>query len=265
METIVIKLSGALTDEKESIEMISGYVQNLKENGQNAIIIHGGGKQINELSSSLGIESTQIQGRRVTTKEVLQILTYTIAGSINIGLVSALRSHGIRAVGITGVDGDLTISSKRKPLMINGQKVDFNLVGEIEKIDPDLIQILCSNGYTPVIGCLTWSVLEGILNINADTFATNLAVACGCNQLLVLMDPPYVRDANGDRVKELSESEFIDGISSGWIQNGMIPKLKTGFDALKAGVVNVRLTNPDGLMKETGTLLISLYVNKFTT
>jgi acetylglutamate kinase len=255
MESVIIKLSGALTDVKSSVELISKYIHDLHQNSQNAIVIHGGGKQINELGNSLGVESTQIQGRRVTTKEVLKILTYTVAGSINIGLVSALRSNGLRAVGITGIDGEITTSTKRKPLIIEGVEVDFELVGEIEQVDTDLIQVLCNNGYTPVIGCLTWSSLEGILNINADTFATKLAVSCDSKELLVLMDPPFVRDANQIRIKELTENVFFEGISSGWIQGGMIPKLKTGFDALKAGVTKVRLTNPDGLITDMGTIL----------
>jgi acetylglutamate kinase len=255
METVMIKLSGALTDVKSSVEKVSAYIQYLRKNRQNTIVIHGGGKQINELGSSMGIKSTQIQGRRITSKEVLQLLTYTVAGSINIGLVSALRSNGVHSVGITGVDGEITTSTRRKPLLIEGVEIDFELVGEIEKIDPSLIQILCINGYTPVIGCLTWSAKEGVLNINADTFATKLAVACGIKELQILMDPPYVRDANNERLKELSGVEFETGINSGWIQDGMIPKLKTGFEALNAGVVNVRLTNPDGLLTDNGTIL----------
>jgi acetylglutamate kinase len=256
MESVVIKLSGSLTDDQASIECLARHILELSSQNIHSIIIHGGGKQINELSKSLGVEIIQVQGRRVTSAETIDILSYTVAGSINISLVSSLRQLGIKAVGITGADGEVSTSIKRKPLNINGSDVDFKFVGEITELNPDLIFLLSKNGYTPVVGCLTWSEADGILNINADTFATQMAVSCASKELLVLMDPPFVRNAENKRINELSFKDFTNGISDGWIVDGMIPKLKTGFEALNAGVKTVRLTNPAGLSSDSGTNLI---------
>lgn len=255
MELVIVKLSGALTDDETQIGKVAEYINKVNRDGIRVIIVHGGGKQINKLSDTLGIPNNQVDGRRVTTPETLDVLMYTVGGSVNRNLVSILRKYGISGVGITGVDGFLSTSVRRPPLNIRGNDIDFQLVGEIEGFDTTLVEVLLENGFTPVIGCLTWAAADGVLNINADTFSTKLAVACNCKELSMLMEPEAVLNAGGQPIQKINVSEFDLGQKSGWIKDGMIPKLKTGFDALNAGVRNVRLTNPDGLLNESGTKL----------
>ncbi len=256
METILVKISGALSDDPAALDLIADYILKLRQNGVAVILVHGGGKQINTLSAKLGVEITQIEGRRVTTPEALEVLLYTVGGTLNRGLVSDLRQKGILSVGLTGGDADLTTAHRRKPLRINNMDVDFQLVGEIDEVNPSLLQMLLQAGYTPVVGCLTWSAEEGLLNINADTLSIKIASALGCSELVMLMEPESVLDAEKKRIPEMTPSYRDRGVLEGWIKDGMIPKLHTGFQALGNGIKRVRLTNPSGLFVDSGTILI---------
>ncbi|MEX0772708.1 MAG: acetylglutamate kinase [Balneolales bacterium] len=256
MEPVLIKISGNLADDETSLQKICTFAKQQIASGKPVAVVHGGGKQINELSKRLGVDVKQIAGRRVTDKAALQVMLYSVGGLVNKQLVSSFRKEGLNAVGLTGIDGNLTTSHKRPPLNINGADVDFELVGEFEDVDPELVNILLNEAFIPVIGCLTWSENEGILNINADTFAINLARAMGCGELIMLMGPQAVLDAGQAPIPELNREAWKTGVDDGWIIDGMQPKLLTGFEALENGISKVILTNPDGLEKNNGTLLV---------
>jgi acetylglutamate kinase len=255
MGPIVIKISGSLTDQPESLEHIFEFVNDCIQTARPVVIVHGGGKQINALSDKLGLPTMQVQGRRITTPETLRVLTYTVGGSVNNALVNALRLKGIAAVGINGADGELTTAHKRKPLHINGEDVDFQLVGEIDAVNPTLLHVLLNAGFVPVIGCLTWSQNEGTLNINADTFSIAIAAALNAAEIVMLMEPEAVLDSQHRPIARINSAMRDKGVQEGWINEGMIPKLHTGFLAVNAGIASVRLTNPGGLRKQRGTLL----------
>lgn len=248
----VLKLSGSLSDDPSSLDLVCRFI--LEQNSQ-VIVVHGGGKQINDMCQQLGIPVLQVAGRRVTTPETLDVLLKTVGGSLNRGLVSDLRSRGINAVGLTGADGGLTTSHKRPPLVIDGLETDFQLVGELDAVNPHVIQILMASGFVPVIGCLTWSSDHGYLNINADTFAISIASALQAEELVFLMEPEAVLDADKKPISHLKTSDFLDGVKQGWIKDGMRPKLETGFKALESGIKSVKLTNPAGLAAQKGTTL----------
>lgn len=255
MEPVVIKISGSLTDQPEQLALIFDYLEQALQQARSVVLVHGGGKQINALSDRLGVTPRQVQGRRITAAEDLEILKYTVGGSVNINLVSALRNRGIQAVGINGTDGELTTSRRREPLRIDNEHVDFQLVGEIEQVNPTLLHVLLNAGMLPVVGCLTWSPDEGPLNINADTFSINLASALAAHELVMLMEPEAVLNEKGQPVHSMDPVSYESGKKEGWIHAGMIPKLYTGFKALQAGIPTVRLTNPSGLVRNRGTVL----------
>ena len=256
MEPVIFKISGSLTDSPSQMDAIITLVQQKLDQNEPPIIVHGGGKQINELSNRLGIEVIQHEGRRVTDVETLQVLKYTISGSVNCDIVSKLRSKNIMSVGFSGVDGNLTTSERRPAIEIQGNMIDFGLVGEITKIEPKLVHLLLENGFVPVIGCLTWSKNDGILNINADTFSNQLAMATGAKELIMFMDIHAVLDENKHPISKLSFAEFQDGKRKGWIRDGMIPKLHTGFESLKNGIPIVRIGSPIGFQSGISTQLI---------
>lgn len=256
MEYIVIKISGSLTDHPQQLDAISSLVVQLSAHGDRVCVIHGGGKQINELSHRLGISPVQIEGRRVTDSSTLEVLKYTVGGAVNKNIVQNLRTYGIKAMGMTGADAHLTTAHRRAPLNINGTEIDFGLVGEIDSVDISILEQLTGSDVVPVIGCLTWSPYDGILNINADTFANSIAVALKASKMIILMEPESVRGADGTSIGKLSHSDFQTGKSEGWITEGMVPKLKTAFEALKGGVPIVRIGNPMGILEQKFTQLI---------
>jgi acetylglutamate kinase len=256
MKTQIFKLSGNLVDSDASLRALGQLIASAQALGERVIVVHGGGKQVNALSKALDVPVTQIQGRRVTDAQTIEILTHTIAGSVNLNIVSALRSAGVRAMGITGVDAHITTASRRAPLPINGVPTDFGLVAELDSVDVSSLNILLDHGIVPVIGCLTWSPDHGILNINADTFANRIALAANADALTLLMEPDQVWGADGAPLSTLSETECEVGIREGWISEGMLPKLSAGFSALSAGIRSVVLGSPTGLQTGTSTTLI---------
>lgn len=256
MEPVVVKISGNVADEPTELAAVAQWVARQTEAGQPVVLVHGGGRQINRTIERMGLPVTMVEGRRVTDAETLEVLTGVLGGLVNKHIVSEFRKTGIRAVGLTGVDGGLTTSHKRAPLVIKGEPVDFGLVGEIDSVDPVLLNTLLSTGLVPVVGCLTWSAEEGVLNINADTFANRLAVALGSQRLVAVMDVAAVLDAERQPLAALTHYDFHHGVQAGWIKDGMIPKLTTAFKALDAGLQSVLLTNARGLLEGRGTELV---------
>ncbi|MCA1803683.1 MAG: acetylglutamate kinase [Rhodothermaceae bacterium] len=220
-------------------------------------IVHGGGRQINAMSEQLGIPVRQVAGRRITDKQTMDVLLATVGGTVNRKLVSEMRRHGLQAVGLTGADGELTTAVRREPLVIDGEPIDFGYVGHILSVQPELLQTLMEQRYVPVVACLTWSEEEGMLNINADTMAIEIAGSLFARELVMLMEPEAVLDAQLNPIASLTFSEFQQGVTDGWISAGMRPKLETGFKAFRSGLERVRLTNPEGLAAGGGTILIN--------
>lgn len=248
----VLKLSGSLSDDAASLDHLCDYITTKRAQ---VVVVHGGGKQINEMCAQMGIPVMQVAGRRITTPETLDVLLKTVGGSLNRGLVSDFRNRGINAVGLTGADGGLTTSHKRPPLTIDGVETDFQLVGELDAVDPSILQVLLSGGFVPVIGCLTWSKDHGYLNINADTFAISIANALHADELVFLMEPEAVLDDEKHPLSHITMNDFLEGVKLGWITDGMRPKLETGFKALESGIKRIKLTNPAGLAQQKGTIL----------
>ena len=253
MSTILIKLSGNVVADSNALDRLAEYIHNRRETGDQLVLVHGGGKQINELSRELNLPVHQVAGRRVTNEQALEVLLYTVGGKINRELVAFFRNNDISSVGITGIDGELTTAFRRPPLDIDGEPVDFGLVGEMESVDRALVEHLLKGGYLPVIGCLTWSAEHGILNINADTFSIRIALALQVSELIMLMDPPAVLDGGGKPIPVMRRSDWQRGLQQGWITDGMKPKLLTAFEALDKGVASVLLANADTLAAGGGT------------
>ena len=256
MQTLVIKLSGNIIADPSAPQKLAAYVQRQQQAGRRVVISHGGGRQINELSTRLSVPVRQIAGRRITDEAAREVLLYTVGGKANRELVAGLRSCGIAAVGLSGVDGGLTTATRRAPISIEGETIDFGWVGEIESVDTTVAETLLKAHFVPVIGCLTWSADHGILNVNADTFALHLALGLQACELVTLMEPEGVRDAAGNTLSMCTRDDWKRGLQQGWIRDGMKPKLQTAFEALEKGVPSVLLTNPEALLAGGGTRLV---------
>lgn len=257
MKTVVIKISGTVASDGLALDRLATFIKKLIQSNKRVIITHGGGQQINLLSQRLGLGIRQVAGRRITDDAAREVLLYTVGGKVNRDLVGAMRSNDISAVGISGIDGFLTTSIRRPPIEIDGDMVDFGLVGEIVQTDTNLLSVLLDVGMVPVVGCLTWSEEEGALNINADTFSIQIALSIKANELIMLMEPPAVLDENGEPVERLTAAMWRRGLREGWVTNGMKPKLLNAFKALDSGINRVRLASVASLLENGGTVLVS--------
>jgi acetylglutamate kinase len=255
MESILVKISGNVVDDPEQLTQLAVWLTQQQAKGRSIVVVHGAGKQMNLYSERMGLDVNMLEGRRVTNKETLELITGVMGGIVNKTIVDRFRRHSISAVGLSGADATISTAHKRAPLSINGEMVDFGYVGEIDHMDTSLIKALIQSEHIPVIASLTWSPKDGILNVNADTFANRLALALQCSSMIALMDVPAVRDAFGIDIPGLNKLEFEQGVAEGWIKDGMIPKLTSAFAAIDNGLPQIVLTNVDGLLLGKGTTL----------
>ncbi len=252
---LLVKLGGELIEDSQQIELIASGIRKKQQAGYGVILVHGAGAQIKTWCERLGVPVLKKYGRRVTDRETMDIMQAVVAGVVNPKLISGLRTAGVNALGLTGVDAGITTSIKRKPLTYGDETVDYGLIGEIENVDVNILKLLIANNITPAIACLTWSESEGILNINADTLARKIAAALTDSELVLLSSVDGVFDQHNQALENLGRQEWQNGVKDGWITTGMQPKLENGFAALDEGAQSVRITNPAGWNDGLGTTL----------
>src|SRR5882724_3767564 len=181
-QTFVVKLSGKATENHDNLNSLAEELALLHQVGIRISVVHGGGKQLSELATKLGIEQTIIEGRRVTDDATLEMAKMIFAGKINTDILSALRHRGVEAVGLSGVDGNIVHAERRPPKEImnretgESEEVDFGHVGDIIQIDSRLLTVLLDQGYLPVISSLGADDEGTVFNINADTIASEIAI-----------------------------------------------------------------------------------------
>ena len=208
-------------------------------------MIHGGGKQLNELAGKLGVVQTVVQGRRVTDDDTLELAKMVFRGKINTEILAEFRRRGIHAVGLSGVDGGVVRAEKRPPTDIvdratgETETVDFGHVGDVVEIDTTLITTLLDSEYLPVISSLGADDDGRIFNINADTIAAEIAVKLGAEKLILLTDVNGIYLQEGDETTKLSRMTTDQAkamIAEGRATGGMIPKLENLISLLSRGV-----------------------------
>lgn len=222
------------------------------------ILIHGGGTILSEFARSLNIETQMVDGRRVTTEEILKLAVMTYAGLVNKEIVVRLQALGIDAFGVTGADADLVRSEKR--LVKNN--IDYGLVGDIKKVNVRLINEFLSKGYVPVFASITHNGKGQLLNTNADSIAGEVAKALTCDYNVRLV---YCFDKKGVLYDERDENSIINTLNyidfqrykeKKVITGGMLPKLDNAFKSLSAGVKEVIITCASNVnCEEFGTRL----------
>lgn len=219
----------------------------LQKQGTPIVIVHGGGSTITQWLDKQGVETTFVEGRRVTNEESLEIVTAVLCGLINKKLVALINARGGRAVGISGVDAMLVQADVRDS--------DLGLVGEVESVDSSLIQHLLDGGYIPVVSPVSSNAraVEATLNVNADTVAAAVAGTLGAERLIFLTDVPGVLDEDANTIRVLTPSQVGSLIESEVISGGMVPKVEACIDAL-AYVGKAQIA--DG--RETGVLMHAL-------
>jgi acetylglutamate kinase len=238
--TFVVKYGGhAMGDEQAARDFAEDIVL-LKAVGINPVVVHGGGPQIGAMLDKLGVESTFVDGLRVTDAETAKIAEMVLSGAINKQLVGWLTNAGGKALGISGKDGQLVTATKaerttRDPDSNIEKAVDLGFVGEPSKVDTGVIDTAVQSGLIPVIAPIAAGEDGATYNINADTMAGAIASALGAARLFLLTDVAGVLDKQGALISDLDPAKIDALKADGTIAGGMIPKLETCVNAVEAG------------------------------
>ncbi len=240
-KVFVIKVGGSVLKKPEVLDSVAEDIGVLSQLGVSVVVVHGGGPQATELSRQLGHEPTMIAGRRVTGDKDIDIVKMVFAGRLNLDLTSALEEGGTRAVGLSGADASFMRARRRPPSTPPGadQQVDWGHVGDLEHVDPAIIYHLLGGGYVPVICSLATDGQGNVLNVNADTVATSVAVALKAEKLMFLSDTNGLLDDSSDPESTLSyvtPEEIEARKKSGQISGGMLPKIDACLTAVRGGV-----------------------------
>ena len=215
------------------------------------VLVHGGGRLATTMAERLGVETQMIDGRRVTDKETLDIVTMVYGGLVNKQVVAQLQTMGVNAIGMTGVDGGWMKSVKR-PIK-NG--IDYGYVGDVVDVNGQHLRTLLDNGLTPVIAPITYSAEGALLNTNADTVASQTAISLAPDVQLtfcfekagVLSNP----DNESSLIARITPESYTQLKADGIISGGMIPKIDNAFAALQEGVQTVRITHASNILGGT--------------
>jgi acetylglutamate kinase len=249
-KTFVIKYGGSAMVEENLREIFARDVLLLKFVGINPVIVHGGGKHINRMLETLNVSTEFVGGLRKTTEEVMHVVEMVLSGDINKDIVALINKHSgedIFAVGLSGRDGRLLRARKigrdyfLNKLGIEPPSADIGFVGEITKVNTQLLETLMENNYIPVIAPIGVGEKGEAYNINADVAAAAVAKALRAEKLIFLTDTEGVKDKNGKLIKKLKDDRIEELIRDGTISGGMIPKVRSSIEALKGGVKKVHI------------------------
>ena len=239
-KTILIKFGGHAMGKADYVNAFAADIALLDQVGARPVVVHGGGPQIGEMLKKLQIESSFIDGLRVTDEATVSIVEMVLAGGINKALVAAIASAGGRAVGVSGKDGGL-ITARKLMVMAKAsdsaiqQAVDLGFVGEPSHVDVTVLNALMQHHLIPVVAPVGGGEDGKTYNINADTAAGAIAAALNATRMLMLTDVIGVLDQNGKLISSLTISQAEALIHNGTISGGMIPKVKTCIDAVQGG------------------------------
>ncbi|MFS3136449.1 acetylglutamate kinase [Gluconacetobacter sacchari] len=239
-DTIVVKYGGhAMVD--DSLSNAFGHdIALLKLVGINPVVVHGGGPQISAMLTRLQIPSTFVDGLRITDAAMVDVIEMVLAGKVNKQVAGLINQAGALAVGISGKDGGLITARRLRRKVRDADSqieevLDLGFVGEPVRIDPRVLYALSGSGLIPVVAPVGIGEMGETYNINADTAAGAIAGAVNATRLLMLTDVPGVLDESGVLIPELTAEEAKRGIANGMISGGMIPKVETCLEAVRAG------------------------------
>jgi acetylglutamate kinase len=247
-KTLVIKYGGhAMVDERLK-ENFALDVILMKYIGLNPVVVHGGGPQINEMLDKLRIRSTFVDGMRVTDQPTMDVVEMVLVGKVNKEIVNLIQLHGGRAVGLSGKDGGLIRAKKlymqkKREADLPPEIIDIGAVGEVDAIQPGVIESLDRGGFIPVIAPVGVGAAGETYNINADLVAGKVAGALRAEKLVLLTDVEGIQDREGNLLSTLRKADIPGLVERGVIGGGMIPKVQCALDALDDGVKKVHIVD----------------------
>ena len=268
-KVFVIKAGGEIFTDAATTNAFMEQVGILHQVGIRVVLIHGGGPQSTELASALGLDSTFVDGRRVTDGASLDVATMVLNGQINTRILAACRDLKIPAVGMSGVDAGMIRAHKRPPVERDGEDdLDFGFVGDIDAVDSDVLRKQLDNGLMPVVSPISCDESGTVLNINADTVAAAIAAELDAEKLLLATGAAGILedvDDPGSLISYIDRAALKKLVASGSIADGMLPKAAAIDAALANGVQRVHVIShnlPDSILLEvftnegTGTLVV---------
>jgi len=268
-KVFVIKAGGDAFLTPESTRALMEQIGILHQVGIRVVLVHGGGPQSTALSKRLGLSTQMVEGRRVTDAATLEVSTMVLNGEINTRIVAVCRALSIPAIGLSGVDGGLIKATKRPPVQVGGQTVDYGFVGDILGIDTSILLKQIDNDLVPIVSPLSADDHGTLLNINADTVAAMIACELKAEKFVMATGEPGILDSLEDPRSLIS---YVDRAGlrrlrdEGKISGGMLPKAAAIERALSGGVPRVHVISyaqPDSLLLEvftnegTGTLVVN--------
>lgn len=249
----VVKIGGNVIDDPV---VLKRFVAGFAAMPGAKILVHGGGKVATRLAQKLELKVQMVDGRRITDKGTLDVVTMVYAGLVNKQLVAGLQAAGCNALGLSGADGNAVTARRRNP-----EPIDYGFVGDIEKVDHELLGKLLETGITPVFCAIMHDGQGTLLNCNADSVAS--AVALGAARIAptelvfcfeksgVLRDP----DDETTLIREITAGSYAALKAGGIVSKGMIPKVENALKAVANGVRSVTIKHSDNLLNETGTMI----------
>ena len=247
----IIKIGGNIIDNPTEL---ASFLADFAALEGKTILVHGGGKSATKLAQNMGLVPIMIDGRRITDAPMLEVVVGVYAGQINKEIVARLQANGLNAMGFSGVDGNLIVSDKR-----NHPTIDYGFVGDVKKVNTNLLASLLDNGITPVFCAITHDGKGQLLNTNADTIASELAIALSAIYDVTLTycfeKPGVLFDAEDDNsVIEAIHPDLYSKLKAEQaIHSGMIPKLDNCFNSLSKGVQQIRIGHHRMLQNKTAT------------
>lgn len=250
----VVKVGGAVVEDEEQLAQLLNDFAAIEGN---KVLVHGGGRRATKVAASLGIESKMVNGRRITDRDMLEVVTMVYGGLVNKNVVARLQTNGVNALGLTGADMDV-LRSRKRPVK---DGIDFGYVGDVERADGKALQTLIEAGIVPVMAPLTHDGKGNILNTNADTIAGETAKALApfydvtliysFEKKGVLANP----DDDDSVIPTITPADFERYKADGTVAGGMIPKLENAFAAIDAGVGRVIITLASAIDGKHGTVI----------
>ncbi|MBR4940200.1 MAG: acetylglutamate kinase [Burkholderiaceae bacterium] len=241
----IVKVGGKIVEEPETL---AALLRDFSSIDGYKMLVHGGGRSATKVAAQLGIETTMVDGRRVTDTEMLNVVTMVYGGLVNKNIVAGLQGNGVNALGMTGADMNI-IHSEKRPV----KTVDYGWVGDVKEVNGAALASLIKSGVVPVIAPLTHDKAGHMLNTNADTMAgecaKGLAKIFDVHLVFCFEKAGVLRDENDDNsvVTEIDRATYAQLLEDGIVSGGMIPKLDNAFEAISSGVSEVIITKASAL------------------
>jgi len=261
--TIVIKYGGHAMVDKQLKEDFARDVTLMKFIGLNPVVVHGGGPQINSVLERMGIRPKFVRGMRLTDEPTMDVVEMVLGGKVNKSIVAQINQQGGRAVGLSGKDGGLILATKLHIVHQENENtppeiIDPGLVGQVENIDPSIINTLTQQGFIPIIAPVGAGACGETYNINADLVASRIAMALAAGRLIFLTDVDGVLDGSGELISSIAAQDIHKMVAAKTVSGGMIPKIECALEALNNGVEKVHIING----KKRHALLLELFTDK---